>query len=107
MFQRRQNHGFAVTLAAQFRVRDDVLQETVASSSAQQVRCRDEHAGRSDATAMIGHEDADARLREGFPPDAFGALSRLRGSAHLRHIEEREECRQIRGPSEASDGHSK
>jgi hypothetical protein len=54
MFQCRQNHGFAVTLTAQFRVCDDVLQETVASPSAQQIRCRDEHAGRCDAVAIIG-----------------------------------------------------
>jgi hypothetical protein len=77
MFQRGQNDGFAATLAAQLRVRDDVLQETVTSSPAQHVRRRDEHAGRSDALEIIGHEDVDAWMCQGFPPDAFGVLSRL------------------------------
>jgi hypothetical protein len=65
--------------------------EAVAFSSAKQIRCGDEHAGRSDAIIVIGHEDADPLPCQNFLPDALGALSRLRDCAHLRHVEEREE----------------
>jgi hypothetical protein len=81
--QRGLNDGFAVTSAAQLGMGDDILQEGMASSAAKQVRCCDEHAGRSNAVAVIGHEDIDAPLREGFLPDAFSPFLRLSGSAYL------------------------
>jgi hypothetical protein len=89
--QRGLNRSFAVTLPPQLRVGNDVLEEAVASSSAKQVRCDNEHAGRSDTIAIIGHEDAYPRLRQGFLPDALGALSRLGDGTHLRHLKKREE----------------
>jgi hypothetical protein len=87
MNQRGSNDSFAVTLPPQLRVGHDVLEEAVASSSAKQVRCGNEHAGRSDTISIIGHEDADPRLRHGFPPDALDALSRLGDGTHLRYLE--------------------
>jgi hypothetical protein len=40
---------------------------------------------------IIGHEDVDALVRQGFLPDALGALSRLCDCADLRHVKERNE----------------
>ncbi len=91
VFQRRLNHRSAVTLAAQFGVSNNVLQEAVAFSSAKEVRCGDEHTRGSNATTIIGHEDADPLARQNFLPDALGALARLRGRTYLRHLKEREE----------------
>jgi hypothetical protein len=84
------NDSFAVTLPPQLRMGNDVFEETVASSSAKQVRCDNEHAGSSDTIMIIGHEDADPRLRQGFLPDALRALSRLGDGTHLRHLKQRE-----------------
>ena len=82
MNQRGLNHSFAVTLPPQLRVGNDVLKEAVASSSAKQVRCDNEHAGRSDTITIIGHEDADPRLRQGFL--ARSRLIHLMQGARLR-----------------------
>ena len=89
MSQCGSNHSLAVTLPPQLRVGNDVLEEAVPSSSAKQVRCDNEHAGRSDTITIIGHEDADPRLRQGFLPDALGALLRLGDDAYLRHLKQR------------------
>jgi hypothetical protein len=43
-------------------------------------------------------------LREGFPPDAFGMLSRLRGSAHLRHIESERSAGRSEAPARRATG---
>jgi len=77
------DNGFSVTPAVQLRMADDILQKGLASSAAKQVGCCDEHAGRGNPVAIIGHEDMDARLSQGFPPDAFSPFLRLSGSAHL------------------------
>src|SRR5689334_8972389 len=63
MSQCGSNHSLAMTLSPQLRVGNDVFEEAVASSSAKQVRCDNEHTGRSDTIMIIGHEDADSRLR--------------------------------------------
>jgi hypothetical protein len=86
-------------------VSDDVLQEPVPPSGAQQIGGNDQHAGRGDPIAIIGYKDVDARVRQSFLPDGLGALSRLRDRTHLRRIEKRKERSQIRGTGEARDGH--
>jgi hypothetical protein len=91
MFQGSPNHSLAVTSAAQLRMSDDVLQEAVASSAAQQIRCNDEHAGCGDPIAIVGYEYVDARVRQRLLPDALGAFARQRGRTDLRHFEQGEE----------------
>jgi hypothetical protein len=51
----------------------------------------DEHAGRGDTITVIGYEDADARMSQGFLPDGLGTFLRLRDGTNLRHLEERNE----------------
>jgi hypothetical protein len=99
------NDGFAVAPTAKLGVDNDVLQEGVAPSPAKQVRGRDQHAGRGKTIALVGHEDMDALPLEGLLPDAFGALSRLSGRAHLCGGEEQEEGWQIGSACEASNRH--
>jgi hypothetical protein len=43
---------------------DDVLQESMAPSLAEQVRRRDQHAGRGNTVEIVGYEDMDAVLRQ-------------------------------------------
>lgn len=68
---------------------DDVFQEAMSSSAAQEVRRRDEHAYRRDAVALIGYKDVDARLSQGLLPNTLCTLARLGGEAHLRRREQR------------------
>jgi len=72
-------------------VSNNVLQKPVPPSAEKQIWCNDEHAGRSDAIAIVGYKYVDARVRQSFLPDALGAFSRLRDCAYLRQIEKREE----------------
>lgn len=81
--QRGLNYGVAITPTTKLGMGDNVLQEGMASSSAKQVWGRDKRAGGSNAVAIIGDEDTHALLREGFLPDALGALLRLSDSAYL------------------------
>src|SRR5882757_5282877 len=55
LHQRGLDDGPAVSLSLEFRMGGDVLQEAVAPSLAQQIRRGDEHAGRRDAQAVVGH----------------------------------------------------
>jgi hypothetical protein len=80
-------HGLAMTSASQLRVRDHVLQEPVAPSTAKQIWRDDEHASRSDPIAIVGYKYMDTRVHQSFLPDAFGAFSRLRDRTYLRHLE--------------------
>ena len=63
----------------------------MAPSAAKQIWCNDEHAGRSDPITIAGYKYMDTRARQSFPPDAFGAFSRLRDRTYLRNIEKREQ----------------
>ena len=77
--------------AAKLRVSDDVLQEPVPPSAAKQIRCNDEHAGCSNSIVIVGYKYTDARVRQGFLPNALGSFSRLRDRTYLRYIEKREQ----------------
>jgi hypothetical protein len=85
------NYSFTVAKTTQLGVRDDVLQEGMALSAPKKIRCCNKHARRSDAVAIVGHEDKHTIPLQCFPPDFFGSVWRLSGSAHLRSSEKREE----------------
>lgn len=81
--ERSLNHGFPVTSASQLGMSDNIFQKPVASSTPQQIRRNNKHAGRSDPISIVRHEHVDSRLRQGAAPNALGALSRLGGRTHL------------------------
>lgn len=87
--ERGLNDGAAVPAPTQVWMGDDVLQEAVASSAAQEVRCCDEHACCCDAVALLRYKDMDSRQRQCLLPNALGALAWLGSQAHLRRGEQR------------------
>ena len=103
VLERRLHHDLAVAAAAQLGVREDVLQDAVSPTATQEIGRRDQHAGGANTLAIVGDEDMQAGLDEGFLPEALGALARLGGGAHLRHGKQREQRRQIGGAREAGD----
>lgn len=83
------NDGTTVSAPAQVGMSDDVLQEAMAPSAAQDVRCRYEHACCGDAVTFLGYKDVDTRLRQGLMPNALNAVARFSRAAHLRRGEQR------------------
>jgi hypothetical protein len=103
--ERGLNDGSTVPAAAQVGMGDDIVQETVAPSTAQEVRCRHEHAGCRDAAVVVGYENVDVRLRQDLLPNLLRPLSWLNGEADLGRGEQRQERRQIGCMSEPGDRH--
>jgi hypothetical protein len=81
----------AVTAPAEVGVRDNILQEAVAPSLTEQIRCGDEHARSRDPCTFVGHENVEPLTLECLPPHGFRAIERLNGRAHLRRGEQFEE----------------
>jgi hypothetical protein len=70
---------------------------------------RSQHRGPAMASASIRRRDrriqiVEARVRQGFLPDALGAFLPLRDRTDLRHIEELKERWQIRSTRDAAIG---
>lgn len=57
---------------------DDIFEEPVSTSGAEQVRSCDEHTGRRNLTARIRNKDGHSFARECLGPDAFGTVGWMR-----------------------------
>ncbi len=79
------NYSAAVPATAKVGMSNDVLQEAMASSAAQEVWCCDEHACRRDSVVLGGDKNMDIRLSQGLLPNACRTFAGLGDVAHLRH----------------------
>ena len=102
--KRRADHRAAMAASLIPRMRHDVFDDAVLATAAQQIRYRDQHAGRDDCRIRVGHKDKETIARQGLRPNLLG-LFWFGVTADLRRLEQSEQGCEVGGLGRSGKGH--
>ena len=99
------NNGASMALTSKPGVADHIFEEAVPPSPTQEIRRRNQHAGRNNLRVRRGHEDGDAVVRQYFEPNSLGSVYRLRAGADFRDSKELEKRCKVGSSGKPDIGH--